>query len=130
MARTMEQTPGVGVARIDSGDELGGGRSSAIVEVIENGGKTHGAGLLEHLRDELKLLQASDGPTGHRRVTGDELQRRSSSGSGETRPRARKRDGKMGEITPELTVVTRGCSGCSRRHWIRRIDGGLPAVEA
>ena len=72
-ARTMGQIPGAGVAGIDAGDELGGDQRSAIVEVIGNRVKSRGAGLLKHLRDGLKLLVASDGPTLHRRATGDDL---------------------------------------------------------
>ena len=66
----------------DAGDELGGGRSSGIIGVIEIEGITRGAGLLQHLRDALKPLVASDGPADHRRATGDEVPRRISSGSG------------------------------------------------
>ena len=103
---------------IDADDELGGCRSSAIVEVIKNGGRTHGVGLLEHLRDELELLQASSGPTGHRRVTGNELQRRSSSGSDETRARGGDRRGDLRGKDRMLTgsaVVVLVCSGTAWR---------------
>ena len=91
------------MAGIDAGDELGGDQSSAIVEVIGNRVKSRGAGLLKQLRDGLKLLVASDVPTVHRRAAGDELQRRSSSGSGETRPRGRDRRGKVGGKLRKLT---------------------------
>ena len=56
----MEQTPGVGVAGIDAGDKLGGGRSSGLVGVTITGLNTRGAGLLRHLLDELEPMVASE----------------------------------------------------------------------
>ena len=50
------------------------------------------------------LLVASDGPTLHRRATGDELQRRSSSGSDGTRPRGGDR---RGDLRGKMRKLTR-----------------------
>ena len=76
------QRPEAKMAEDGAGDELGGGRSSGIIGVIETEGITRGDGLLQHLRDALKPLVASDGPVDDWRATGDEVPRRISSGSG------------------------------------------------
>ena len=100
-----------------------------MVEAIEYGVKTRGVGHLKHLRDVLRLLVASDGPTLHRRATGDELQRRSSSGSDGTKPRGGDRRGELREKMCKLTrSAEKGLDG-SGKHRGRRIEQSSPAAE-
>ena len=102
--------------------------SSAIVEAIEYGVKTRGAGHLKHLHDVLRLLVASDGPTLHRRAAGDELQRRFSSGSDGTKPRGGDRRGKLRGNDRMLTGSAEQSLDGSGKAWGRRIDGRGPAA--
>ena len=70
----------------------------------------------------------SEGRADHRRATGDERQRRSSSGSGETRARGGDRRGKPRENDRMLTGSAGQSLDGSGKAWGRRIDGRGPAA--
>ena len=70
----------------------------------------------------------SEGRADHRRATGDERQRRSSSGSGETRARGGDRRGKLRGNDRMLTGSAEQSLDGSGKAWGRRIDGRGPAA--